>query len=328
MRNFAGKIVSLLLVLTVMQLMTVSVLAADSDVIYVGGEAKFIFVPGSDESPTDLFVNFKNVMPGDVLTQTVNIVNSFEDCDYVNFYLQAVPHTDDKNPLSEAVDQIISTDTRNTGDKIAYMENFLSKLHLKVENGREIIFDASADQQADLKDPVFLCSLKYGKGRNLEITLTIPEDLEDAFADRIGEIDWKFIAEKCNNDDDNASEETCLTIMKVWKDGDSKTRPESITIDLLRNNKVYDTVVLSSETGWLYTWEELPTGTKWNVKETNIPKGYKAVYSYERRIFVVTNTAELKNTGQLNWPIPVLLGTGIIFILFGLSLVLKGKKDA
>ena len=327
MKTIAKRIVVLLALLITVS-MTILPVAADSEVNYIGGDDKFVFSPGSDESPTDLFVNFKEVMSGDVLTQTVNIVNSFDECDYVVFYLQAVPHTADENPLSEAVDKIISADIRNTGDKIAYMEDFLSKLHLKVVSGSKTIFDASADQQADLEEPVPLCSLAYGEGRSLELTLTIPEDLEDTYADRIGEIDWKFIAEKHNNPDEDDTEETYVTVTKVWKDGDSKTRPESITVDLLRRNKVYDTVVLSEENGWLYTWDDLPASTSWDVKESNIPKGYQAAYSDEKRIFVVTNTAELKNTGQLNWPIPVLLGAGVIFILFGLSLIRKGKKDA
>ena len=326
MKAFAKKIVIFLLaVLTVISGMF-SVFAVDSEVVYVGDGEKFVFTPGSNESPTDLFVDYKKVMPGDVLTQKVNIVNTFDECDYVNIYLQAIPHDTDKNPLSETVDQILSADKRNTGDKLAYMNDFLSKLHLQVKNGRKIIFDASADQQADLKEPVFLCSLEAGEGRSLEVLLTIPADLDDTYAARIGEIDWKFIAEQQN--EDHEEETTDVTVRKVWKDGNSQNRPESITIDLLRNNKVYESVILDEETGWLYSWKDLPKNAEWSVQESGVPKGYKDTYSSKRTVHVVTNTASLKNTGQLNWPIPVLLIAGICCILFGISLVRRGKKHA
>ncbi len=38
-------------------------------VTYTGGETTFVFSDVGDGSPTDLFRDFKGVMPGDVLTQ-------------------------------------------------------------------------------------------------------------------------------------------------------------------------------------------------------------------------------------------------------------------
>ena len=36
---------------------------------------------------------------------------------------------------------------------------------------------------------------------------------------------------------------------------------------------------------------------------------------------------ELIQTGQLNWPIPLLFGAGLAMILFGIYLMLKQRKD-
>ena len=67
---------NLLLILTVVTLMMSSTVTAfaTGTVTYDGNAKKFIFEPGSKYSPTDLFSDFKGVMPGDSITQKVGIV--------------------------------------------------------------------------------------------------------------------------------------------------------------------------------------------------------------------------------------------------------------
>ena len=64
------KTISFLLALLL--LATTSALAASS-VTFEGGAENFVFLPGSQFSDSDLFQNYKMVMPGDVLTQRITV---------------------------------------------------------------------------------------------------------------------------------------------------------------------------------------------------------------------------------------------------------------
>jgi len=46
--------------------------------------------------------------------------------------------------------------------------------------------------------------------------------------------------------------------------------------------------------------------------ESSIPKGYVPYYNARYGTVTITNTAMLLQTGQLNWPIPVLCGLGVL----------------
>ena len=49
--------------------------ALASSVTYEGQAERFVFAPGTDYSPTDLFENFKSVMPGDEIIQRIQVRN-------------------------------------------------------------------------------------------------------------------------------------------------------------------------------------------------------------------------------------------------------------
>lgn len=119
-----------------------------------------------------------------------------------------------------------------------------------------------------------------------------------------------------------------LTVKKVWNDGEGKERPDSVTVNLYRDSVLLDTVILNSENNWSYTWQALPKSDGYSVEEESV-SGYAASYSQSGSVFTVTNTPKLVQTGQLNWPIPVLAVCGLALFATGWGLVfLKRKKDA
>lgn len=119
-----------------------------------------------------------------------------------------------------------------------------------------------------------------------------------------------------------------LTVVKKWVD-QASSRPASVKIDLLKDGEVVEgmTLTLSRRNGWQGTWEGLDPREDWSVKETKVPAGYTASYKYEKGIWYVTNTGSLLQTGQMNWPIPVLVMSGAVLVLLGLWMSRKRKEE-
>ena len=118
-----------------------------------------------------------------------------------------------------------------------------------------------------------------------------------------------------------------LKVVKKWVDQDS-SRPGSVEINLLRDKKAVEgrTVVLNSKNNWKATWTGLDSRLAWSVKEAKVPAGYTASYKYSDGIWYVTNTGSLLQTGQLNWPIPVLCAGGFLLLAIGM-LLMKRKEE-
>lgn len=120
-------------------------------------------------------------------------------------------------------------------------------------------------------------------------------------------------------------------VIKVWKDDCHRDqRPEAITLSLICDGEVYDTVTLPHNGAWRYTWEDLETNHQWTVTEKK-ENGYQDPHvQQEGNTFIVTNTCSktatptqpdnptLPQTGQLWWPVPVLIAAGLLFVVIGL----------
>ena len=120
-----------------------------------------------------------------------------------------------------------------------------------------------------------------------------------------------------------------VSVRKVWNDGGSASgRPSAVTVYLYDGAALVDTVTLNSTGGWSHTWKGLKKSDGYTVKEEKI-SGYQDSYSQSGNTFTITNTPKLAQTGQLNWPIPLLAGGGVMLFAIGWGMVfLVRKKDA
>lgn len=408
MKKSFKAITSLVLMLFVVMSVSVTAFAASPSITFEGFSKGFDFQPGSEYTETDLFGNFKGVMPGDTVTETITFTNSANDCDFVNLYMRAEAHDETDNPLSPKVAE---------KETVATMTEFLSKLSMKVWNGTELIYDASPDQLDGLKSNKFLGTFRTGETATLKVELSVPIELDNKYANRVGEVDWIFHVEAYNESqlsvrkvwsDGNANhandsitvnllkdgkvessqelnaangwaytfdrlleghtwtveeaevpagytvsyntvgtmttitntrKETPpdpptpptyplnITVYKVWSSDDGKDRLDSVTVTLYNGDVPYETVRLGAWNNWTYTWKDLSAYGNWQVIETNIPKGYVPSYSVSGNVVTITNTRSLIQTGQLNWPIWVLGGAGLVLVSLGGAMLVKKKRE-
>lgn len=184
MKNGIRRISTLLMALALV--LSLSVPAFASSVTFEGKSQGFALDGHNQLTATDLFGNFKNLMPGDTLSETITIKNLARDCDYIKLYIRAVPHGSG-NGLSGKVAEI--------EDSVASMQDFLSQLYMEVYQGSSRIYSGSPDELDGFRDNVYLGQYKKNQGTTLTVTLNVPADLDNEYAFRAGEVDWVFTVE-------------------------------------------------------------------------------------------------------------------------------------
>lgn len=170
MKRFA-KFCTFLMVLVMVFGLCTTAYAAGS-VTYDGDANKFIFAPGTKDSPSSLFENFQNVMPGDTLTEQILIKNDTSNKVKIKVYMRSLGAQE------------------NTDD-------FLAQMNLTVEQKDDsILFAAPADETAQLIDWVYLGTVYSGGEITLDVTLEVPITMGNDYQNKVGYIDWEFKVEE------------------------------------------------------------------------------------------------------------------------------------
>lgn len=169
------RLITIVVFLAVFLSSALPVYATDGKVVYSGNAGNFVFEPGTEHSLTDLFPNFKGVMPGDTLTQKITVKNNAANKVKVKIYMRSLGAHEDS-------------------------AEFLSRLALRVQKSNDnemaYMFDAAASETAQLTDWVYLGLLYSGGEVNLDVTLDVPVTLDNAFQNQIGYLDWEFKIEE------------------------------------------------------------------------------------------------------------------------------------
>ena len=167
------KILTLITTLICIFALAMTVSAAGGNVTYSGNAGEFIFQPGSKHSPTDLFTDFKDVMPGDTITQKITIKNNATK--NVRISMRSL------GAHEESVD-------------------FLKQLTLYVEKPENTpLFEAPADQTAQLTEWTQLGIFAPGAEMDLEVGLHVPTTVDNTYKSLIGYIDWEFVVEETDD---------------------------------------------------------------------------------------------------------------------------------
>ena len=189
MKKTCKTMLSLLLALVMALSLSVSSFAADptADIVYKGKDKLLITPKTTEFTTTDLFGGgFKGVMPGDTRTETITFKNeSTSRNSYVELYIKAIPHDAANQPEDKAIADVEK------------MNEFLSQLTMKVTNAVDgkVIFDGSPDKKGDLANSVLLGTFYRGAEKTiLKVELSVPQAMDNTYANMHGEVDWQFIA--------------------------------------------------------------------------------------------------------------------------------------
>ena len=86
-------------------------------------------------------------------------------------------------------------------------------------------------------------------------------------------------------------EELQFKVVKLWKGDEGRTdRPVRVEVEIFRNGRSYETVILSKENQWCYSWTVPNDGASWKVIEQNVPAGYTLTLEKRGTAFILTNT--------------------------------------
>ena len=191
------KIISTLLMLVMLLSLSVTAFADAPNVNYTGGtnNGKFVFTANTTQyTDTDMFANFKNMMPGDKRTQQITFRNSLTGYYKITVYFKAVPHTDSSGDNAATY---AGHPEPFTAEELAKMQDFLSCFDMTItDRWGKTLYNGPASNSGP-EDWREITTLRRGESTTITVTLEADiERLTNDYTDRIGEVDWIFQADE------------------------------------------------------------------------------------------------------------------------------------
>ncbi|MBO5252667.1 MAG: Cna B-type domain-containing protein [Clostridia bacterium] len=167
----------------------------------------------------------------------------------------------------------------------------------------DAVLTVQSDGTADGQLPVGLYLIAgqkyidaYGRYTTGPMIVSLPHRFSETEA-------WHYditLEPKCNYLPKGRMEKLNRSVMKIWQDNDSPSRPQEIRVSLLRDRTVADTVTLNAANRWTHKWTSLSEEYEWRVVEEPVD-GYTVDVDLVFGIFLVTNT---KNREPAPTPTP------------------------
>lgn len=144
---------------------------------------------------------------------------------------------------------------------------------------------------------------------------------------------WEYQVEAWVKPSENP-EYTQITVIKNWLDNCTPAHEHpQITVKLWHDEELVDTITLPKDGKWSYTWYGLSTLGTWKVTEEPVEGYTQQSVQQEGYTFTITNVCEnykkpekLPQTGQLWWPVPVLICLGLVCLILGSFARRKDKE--
>ena len=247
---------------------------------------------------TDLFADFKNLLPGETRNQTITIGNDTEEVYSIGV-------------RAELIDQL-----GDDPDTLALIDKLLKEYATIVitdENGHKLYegpvwgnlgVDPFEFHGKTMEHNIGLGNFHPDDTKNLNVELMLDPALGNEYQNLLGLIKWVWTASEIPQNND---ETVIVAGEKTWKHGSNAQaeQPKEITIHVKADGLIVATEKVTAEHHWKWSFE-LPkldsTGKEivYTVDEEDVPGYTKAIDGYD-----ITNTHETHDqvavTGSKTW---------------------------
>lgn len=169
-----------------------------------------------DAKDTDLFVNFRNLVPGCSRTQTIRITNKSDGAIAMKLH-------------AEAAEQ-----DKMSSQQLALVKQLLTQYAvIQVKEGKTVLYQGTADGNLtktgwSMKEDISLGNFGAGEGKSLVVTLSLSPEMDNQCQSILGKVQWVFTAEGEEKEKDQDTEGSKTGDRNIASGGSGKASTGSI----------------------------------------------------------------------------------------------------